>query len=291
MHKMRALIPGFVLLIILVAVGCDDDCPDCPDFVTPLGHTRGTLMLSPGAVMPDLQVYSNGAVAPNLDSVKVGDSLIGRQYWNLSSQSAYADAHWVIHFNETGDTTTFMYEHGDDARISVWGEGRFSFCQLRILDPFLAAAQITDPTPNTDTIAPGGSDTIYWDKVEFADYYAIMIAWLVTSGGGSQYTFNYYYTTDTSFIITGAMQPPDSMLSFNVHVTPFNGPDPQTGQTNWTGTLLDGVVYSIGYDGMTTIIVRSPVTPPEKQLPEPGAEYREHSPESIVACVYKKYAK
>ena len=107
MFKMQMLIPGFLLLIILAAVGCDDDCPDCPDLFTPLGHARGGLMLAPGAVMPELQVFSNGAVAPNLDSVKVGDSLVDRQNWNLYSQYSFVDAHWAIYFTETGDTSTY----------------------------------------------------------------------------------------------------------------------------------------------------------------------------------------
>ena len=35
----------------------------------------------------------------------------------------------------------------------------------------------------------------------------------------------------------------------SVNVTPFTGPDPRTGETNWTGTLLGGRVYSMGeYD-------------------------------------------
>jgi len=294
MHKIQMIIACLALLILLAAIGCsnNDECASCPDLTTPLGHARGSLVLAPGAtIMPELQVFSNGAVAPNLDSVKVGDSLVDKNYWNVAGQISFADAHWVISFFETGNPSTYMYEHGDAATIRIWGEGRSSSCQVKILDPNLATANITIPVAMADTISPGGSDTVYWNKVEHVDYYAVMIAWFVTSGGDSRYVFAYYYATDTSFIVTGAMSPPDSVLNFNVHITPFNGPDPRTGQSNWSGALLDGVVYSYGYNAMTTIVVRSPIGSPEKALSEWMIEQPERSPEEMVANVYKKFEK
>jgi hypothetical protein len=293
MHKMQVILLGFGLLLMLAIIGCgDDDCPACPDLVTPLGYTQCALILSPGAnIVPGLEVFSYGAVAPSLDSVKVGDSLVDRLSWELAIRWPYADAHWLIGFHEDGDTGTFMYEHGDVATIDVWGEGRSSACQVKILNPDSAIANITDPAYLVDTIAPGGSDTVFWNTVEHVDYYAVMIAWLVQLGGDINYTFDYHYATDTSFIITGAMQPPDSVLEFNMHVTPFNGPDPRTGRSNWSGTLLDGVVCSYGYQNSTTIVIRSPIGPPPKALPKPAAGYPERNSEEIVASVYKKYGK
>lgn len=293
MQKKCMVVSVFGLLLVLAAAGCSDkECASCPDpAVTPLGYTKAALQLNPGAVVqPSLEVFGNGMVAPNLDSVKIGDSLVNRRDWMMTSGSMYADAHWAIVFSEDGDTSTYMYEHGDTATISVWGEGRSSSCRVKILSRNSAIAYITTPAYQADTIAPGASDTVFWNRVEHADYYAVMVPWRVISGGSAMWHFDYYYATDTSFIVAGAMQP-DSLINFDVQVTPFNGPDPQSGQTNWRGTLLDGVVFSAGYPGMTNIVIRPPITMAARAL-SPAAEERPNvSPEEMVSNVYKKFGK
>jgi len=286
MHKMRMVGLSFGLLLMLAAAGCNnDDCASCPDAVTPLGHAKGWLVLTPGTRMPELEVFGNGSVAPNLDSVKVGDSLVNRQEWQLAEgPNAYADAHLIIPFYEDGDPSTFMYDPGDTAIIRVWGEGRSSFCRVKLLYRDSATVHITTPTSMADTIAPGGSDTVYWNRVEHADYYAIMVPWWVTPG---YWFFTYYYATDTSFIITGDMMP-DSVTRFDVQVTPFNGPDPRTDKTNWSGKLLDGVVICAGQNSYTTIIVRSPMLSPREASSQAAEERPKLSSEEIVANVYKQ---
>ena len=140
MRKMQLALFGFGLLVMLVVVGCKDDCAICPEpEVTPLGHAQGSLILAPGATIPHLEIFGSGAIAPNLDSAKVGDSLIGWQFWSMMSNTPYADAHWRISYHETGDASTFMYDHGDLATIMVWGSGRSAACQLKILEPGTAA--------------------------------------------------------------------------------------------------------------------------------------------------------
>lgn len=292
MCKTPMIVLGFGLLLVLVAVGCgeNDECASCPEPVTPAGHARGALILAPNAFMPFLEVMSNGAVAPNLDSVKVGDSLVGRQYWTLSGPIDFCNVYWSLSFSETGDPSTFMYRHGDFATINVWGEKGSASCRLKILNPAIAAAQITDPAPVADTITPDGSDTVFWNSVEHVDYYAVMIAWYVTPGL-DRHIFDYYYAADTSFIIDGAMFPPYSVREFNIHITPFTGPDPQSGRTNWSGPLLDGVVYSFGNQSTTTIIVRPLIGSAQKVPPKPAPEYREQRPEDMVANVYKRFEK
>jgi hypothetical protein len=174
------------------------------------------------------------------------------------------------------------------ATITVWGEGRSSSCRFAVLNPDSAQAHITDPLVYADTIAPGAPDTVYWNKVDHVDYYAVMIAWFSPI---NWYTFYYYYATDTSFVITGSMQPDDSIIEYNVHITPFNGPDPRSGRSNWDGTLLDGIVCSYGWQDRTTIVFNtSPalakpgVSGSMKPAPAPSAE-------DIVSNVYKKYGK
>jgi hypothetical protein len=291
MNKMRMIVAGFGLLLILMIMGCGDDkCPSCPDQATFPGHVRGSLILNPGAVIQMMEVYGNGAVAPNLDSVKVGDSLVNKSSWSLFVSSSLADAHWAIFFGETGNAVTYMYEQGDTATVGVWGEGRSSSCRLKVIDPNQTVANVTNPAWMADTINPGEADTVFWNKAEYADYYAVMLAWQVYSGGSGHYIFSFHYATDTSFIVTGAMQP-DSLINFDVVVTPFTGPDPRSGRGNWTGTLLDGVLYSFGGYDYTTIVIRPPVVPAGVDLPRPVEKRPEWSSGEIVGNLYKQYAK
>lgn len=290
MSTKRIILIAVGLLAVAALIGCgDDDCASCPETFTPLGHARGVLSLAPGTMMPMLQIYSNGAVAPNLDSVKVGDSSVSKEFWNLNASVAYADAHWEVNFFETGDTSTYMYDPGDLATISVWAEGRSSVCRVKILNPMLTATQVTDPTPYADTVSPGESDTLYWLKADDADYYAIMFAWYVVPL--DRYIFSYYYSTDTTFVVTGAMQPAETAIEFNVHVTPFNGPDPRTGQSNWSGNLLDGVVYSYGQQSSTTIVIDQLLAASKGISPGATKAMPEVSAEEIVGNVYKKYGR
>lgn len=292
MNKLAIIILVLAMLIIAAFVGCsDDNCASCPgsETIIPLGTAHGVLTLLHGASMLKLDVSSYGAAAPNLDSVKVGDSLVDQQSWHVAFYWPYADAHSFLDYTESGDSSTFMYEPGDIASISIWGEDRSSVCRLKILSPELAAAQITDPAPDADTIAPGRSETIYWHRVANVDYYAIMIAWYVLPL--DDYTFAFYCTTDTSFVVSGAMEPVDTILSFDVIISPFNGPDPLSGKSNWSGNLLDGVVYSPGHADFTTVVIDQPPTvlrrvsaTAMKALPEANAA-------EIIAKVYEKYRK
>jgi hypothetical protein len=84
---------------------------------------------------------------------------------------------------------------------------------------------------------------------------------------------------------------PDSLINFDVVVTPFTGPDPRSGRGNWTGTLLDGVLYSFGGNDYTTIVIRPPVVPAAVDLPRPVEKRPEWSSGEIVGNLYKQYAK
>ncbi len=281
------------LLALAALIGCsDDDCASCPEPVTPpLGTARAFFILAPSATFapPFFEVTGHGEVMPNLDSMKVGDSLIDKDGWMIQWPWEFAAAGWTIQFVESGDTSTFMYHHGDMATITLWGEGRSSSCRLRVLFPESAQVHITEPLLYADTIAPGGSDTLFWNKVNYVDYYAIMIAWYLPSI--DYYTFEYYYATDTSFVITEAIQPDEITTYFNVHVTPFNGPDPRTGATNWDGTLLDGAVCSFGRQDYTTIVFDQPLASTKPYGPEAMKALPEISAGEIIDNVYKKYGK
>ncbi len=282
----KFLITGLAFgLLMLMGAGCgDDDKATGPTKATPLGYAKGQIILVPHTGM-QLEIFGNGAVTPNLDSIRVGDSLVNELEWSMESDLMFADAYWEIPFSEDGDALTFMYDPGDTAVIDVWGEGRSSTCRVKLLNPAQSEAEIISPAWFADTITPDESDTVYWHKVEQADYYAIMMPCAHYSG---PWIFSYYCATDTFFIITGDMLP-DSVVQCDVVVSPFNGPDPRTDQTNWTGNLLDGVVYSAGGHGYTSIIIGSPPPSPAGTASHIQPEHANWNGQAIVAKVYEKY--
>lgn len=288
MSRKQIVMIAVALMTLAALIGCgNDDCTSCPETVKVLGHARGSLQLLPAAYMPALHVFSDGAVAPNLDSLKVGDSLVDKLFWTVESDLPFGDAHLRISFLELGDTSNYMYKHGDLATITAWGQGRSSVCRLKVFNSSTAAAHVTHPFPNFDTIAVNGADTIFWNKVEHVDYYAVMIAWYVFPPG--QYKFAYYYSTDTSFVVNESIWPAGGVMHLNVHITPFGGPDPRTGRSNWTGNLLDGVVYSIGEQSSTTVQVEQLITAPNGPGPASLEAPPAPSADEIVAAVYDKY--
>ena len=195
---------------------------------------------------------------------------------------------WMINYQEGGDPATYMYQHGDTAVITVWGEGRSSSCHLKILDVSAAAAQITSPLRHADTIALGQVDTVFWNTVDQIDYYAVMIPWWLDAPEFSGWTFEYYYATDTFFVVTGDMHP-QFLDHFDVVITPFTGPDPRTGLSNWTGDFLDGVVYSFGDNNTTTIHIAAD-GPVAKATPRTASESsRDWNARDIVRNVYSRY--
>ena len=283
MHKYLAV--GLLFGLALLIAGCGDDKVTGPTATTPLGFARGEIHISPNTTMQQLLIFGNGAVTPNLDSIKVGDSLISRSTWSMFANGLFADAHWQISFIEDGDLSTLMYSNGDTAEIKVWGERRFSSCRVKLIEPEYVHASITSPIMLADTIAPGQSDTVYWHDIPGVDYYAIMVPWLHYTEG---WIFQFHYAADTSFIINGDMMP-DSVGQCDVVVTPFNGPDPRTDRTNWTGNLLGGVVYSVGGFTYTSIIISAPPTVPSAKLAQASFTQPVMSSDEIVAKVYEQF--
>jgi hypothetical protein len=288
MRKSWLVLLGCGLMLILFAAGCDEDeCMSCPDdpVVTPLGFTDGSLSLAPSAMLTECHVYGYGAVAPNLDSVMVGDSAVPKSDWEIVFMPSPAGIHWKLNFIEDGIPSTFMYEHGDVATVRMWGNGRSGACQLKVLHPEPGRANITSPAPFEDTIASHESDTIYWNTVEHADYYAVTLGYTPVGG-----TFAYYfdYTVDTSFVVTGTMQG-NPLTQVGIAVTPFTGPDPRSGASNWTGNLLSGAIYSFGYWDEITIYVEHSVTAPPSGRSPAEVTRPEMTPAEMVGRVYEKY--
>ena len=84
---------------------------------------------------------------------------------------------------------------------------------------------------------------------------------------------------------------PDSAMRYDVVVTPFTGPNPQTGLTNWNGTLMDGIIYSYGSFAVTSVVIRQPLPTANTALAVPTEARPEYNAEEIVVNVYKQSRK
>ncbi len=288
MNKFLVAGLAFGLLMILV-IGCsDDDCATCPETNAPLGYGTGVVEYTTNGLWMNLFVYGHYSAIPVLDSARVGDSLFRRQDFGGGSNGAVKSGH-LLTFYEEGDSTTYMYDLGDTAVITIWGEGRASTCRIELLsETYELTPQMISPScTSCDTISQGESDTLVWHSVEFADYYAVMLTWVLESG---YWIESYNYTTDTVLIVDGALIPDSTYLCY-VTITPFNGPDPRTETSNWTGTLLDGRLFSVGGNGGTDLIVIPASPSPRRASPQAAETRPERSAAEIVANVYKTYGK
>ena len=282
------LIASLAVMALCCSCGDDDECPTCPGITKPLGFTNGSLFLDPEAYMYDMRIYGYGAVPPNVDSVIIGDSSVHVDDIDYDYEYEYEDAFWEIYFDEDGSEATYMYDHGDTAVVKVYGEGRSSTCHLVILDADSAEAEIISPDYDDDTVSNTESVTVHWNSVELVDYYAILLEFRDSPNGQSDWYYMFDYTLDTFYTVTPDMYP-DSLRYFYVNVTPFTGPDPRTGNTNWTGNLLAGRLYSFGWDDYTRIqgwnqpvIIRTT----GKIAVE---ERKQWTPEEIVQGVYDRF--
>ena len=243
------------LLAMTLVVGCsDDDCTTCPEVSTPKGYVYGTLVLDPEAYLDDMQIHGYGAIPPNIDSVKVGDSLVDPDDWDYEYEWEYEDNFWEIYFDEDGSTDTYMWNNGDIATVKVWGEGSVSTCSLKMLDDDTSVTEVIQPLYD-DTIDFDENVTVHWTTAKDADYYSVWLEYRTVVNGSSLWLYHYDYSLDTTYAIDASAFP-DSLVYFYVNVTPFNGPDPRTGESNWTGGFLVGRLYSYGEEDYVRIQIR-----------------------------------
>lgn len=247
------------LLAMMLVVGCsdDDECTTCPEVSTPKGYVYGTLVLDPEAYLDDMQIHGYGAIPPNIDSVMVGDSLVDPDDWDYDYYWKYEDNYWEIYFDEDGDADSYMWENGDIATVKVWGEGGASTCMLKLLDDDTSWTEVVEPAYD-DTIDIDEDFTVHWTPAKDADYYSVWLEFRTSYNGNSVWYYRYSYSLDTTFSVD-ASNFPDSLLYMYVDVTPFNGPDPRTGKTNWTGGFLSGRLYSYGQEDYVRIQIRQPI--------------------------------
>jgi len=287
MHKIRMLGLLFGALLMLLVAGCgDDDCASCPDTVTSLGFGRGVVSYRDVGLWQVISISGYSVMPPVLDSVRVGDSLLSHEEFGVVGCGNVGS---MIEFYEGSNSTTRMYDLGDTAVTTVWAQGRSSTCRVKLLDQSHSTIEIISPASSgSDTLSQTGSDTLRWHSVEHADYYAIELWWWYSIL--DNWMSSHYYTTDTAFIITGAMVP-DSMYYCEVTLTPFNGPDPRTDKGNWAGNLLDGVVLSVGSNSGTSFVVSSANPSLRGPSPQVAREKPDLSAVEIVAKVYEKYGR
>jgi hypothetical protein len=284
-----------LVLLSFIVVGCGDDetkdCPTCPtsqDEVTPKGFVVGSIYLAPETYIYDMWIFGYGAIPPNIDSMKVGDSLLyGEDYFDYSYIREYHDNFWTVDFDEDG--TGYMYQHGDMATMMFYGNGMSSSCTVKILNADSAEVSISSPAYDDDTLTSTDSVTVTWDKSYDADYYSVFVEFCC--GQNYDYIYKYYYTLDTTFMVTPDMAP-DSLRYLYVNITPFTGPDPRTGESNITGDYLTGKVFSFGWYDYTRVRGVYPPPVPGKAVAGSGIEEPPHarmSPAQVIENLYKQY--
>jgi len=230
------------MLTFIMVISCDDDdCAPCPTYTTPLAWTNGYANLD-SYMYFYTDIMSHGGADPNIDSVKVDDSLC-----NLESSYyyTYGDPYYYASFDEDSDGNP-EYVSGDTAVFTMYGDNRSSTCRLVLLDYYDDEADMIIPDDGDTTLTYGESFTCVWTKVDNAEWYGLELNYQVDSSGSNKYINIYTYTTDTTYTIG------DTLYGYPVervyfYALPTTGPNPATNESNWVGDLCSGKLYSYSY--------------------------------------------
>lgn len=242
----------FLSCLIWAGCGGDDECPSCPESVAPPpAWIDGKINLYFGQTQLNLDIFQHGGAYLTIDSVRVGDSAcpVDTGYWWNES-----DPHWDVDFDESGDD--YMYHSGDQATVTVYGNGSSSTCRLVVLDEREDELLWIAPVLGA-SFAPGENITCTWHKLDVAEWYGIEVKIRRTQEGGFHWENSYYFTFDTTYMLTANLLG-DSIDYLYVYVLPTTGPDPTSTAGNWTGDLAEGKLYSSGRYDYTRIYIRDP---------------------------------
>ena len=100
MRKILIILTGLLILTFIMVISCDDDdCAPCPIYTTPLAWTNGYVYLDHYMYFYT-DIMSHGGADPNIDSVKVDDSLCSLE---SSYYYTYGDPYYYASFDEDSD--------------------------------------------------------------------------------------------------------------------------------------------------------------------------------------------
>lgn len=274
--KKLILLLSLTAIAVFIAAGCgDDDCPNCPSEVDTvvidqeyLVYLDGFVTLTPETWL-DMDGFGAGGAIPHIDSFAVGDSV---------STDYYATNWWYArdpYFYLTWDedvTPPYMYESGDLATVTVWGDNRSSSATVTILDWENDYPEMLVPS-GTDTIVPPANDMEFsWSRVALAEWYAVQIYYELDSLGVTIESQYIGYTYDTTFTVSSSYVGYPVDLG-EIYVVAITGPDPESGIGNWEGDYASGKLYSIGGESFARVSFQGvTASKPVVQFEEPMNE-------------------
>ncbi|MEW6411985.1 MAG: hypothetical protein AB1483_05860 [Candidatus Zixiibacteriota bacterium] len=294
------IVIGLVALAMFIAAGCgDDDCPSCPTNVDTLtvtdtvevpqefpAYVSAYLQLDPYAYF-NADILGNGGANPWADSFAVGETVVS--YIDASYWWHEAEPYFWIEWEE-GGTAPYMYESGDLAAVTIWGnDGMSSTASVVILDYDADASVIMVPSLYDTSVYYGNDMEFAWSRVENAEWYGVELNYRVdTSGTGQFRWYNVYtYTYDTTMIVQDTMMgyPVDRV---HIYALPTTGPDPESYTGNWEGDYATGKLYSISYYAYAVVYFENE-GPTYKAAVDRSAEIPAKSPGEIIEAVYEAY--
>lgn len=281
---------GFVIVALLIAAGCgDDDCPNCPAEVDTVYLPEERMVWADGyiALWPytwvGIDCFGNGGAIPRIDSFAVGDSVSTESWhtwwWHESDPYIYLD--W-----SEDETEPFMYESGDLATVTIWGNNMSGSAAVVILDYDDDATDMVVPS-GSDTIVPPGNEMEFsWLRVANAEWYGIELLCQLDTGFVPFEKSYYSYTFDTVFTVPSTM---DNMtvLQADIWVLPTTGPDPESGLGNWEGDYVTGKLYSVSQTAYSRVAFVGPAQSVPRVINDQSGSPR--TPESILRGLRSTY--
>ncbi|MDZ7860325.1 MAG: hypothetical protein U5O15_06615 [Candidatus Krumholzibacteriota bacterium] len=275
MLKNRLVFLVLVVMAALFIVGCGDDDEVAGPTSGPATFTNGEIYTYSGnGLYFGVYMHVQGGGYPDIDSIKVDTALVDvdESYW-----WSYADPYWYAYYYEGKDPSD--YESGDSVRVSMYGSGLSSSCNIKILDYDDDEPEIITPASGT-TVDTSATVKVVWNKVENAEYYAIRTELYTGS-----WEYNNTYTRDTTYTVPAEFTG-ENVDYFYVYVLSTCGPDPANYNGNWTGELTNGYLYShSGYD-YTRVYVDPTVTAKVKSVGKEDDAAPNVTPREIIQGLY-----
>ena len=261
MFKKTAFLFAALALCFIIS-GCgDDDCNPVSNDTKPALLVRGYATVGP-SLWNYFRVYGLNSVLPEVDSIKVGDSLceiksINSEYYTFS----YLEAQ----YSNPGDSDRFSA--GDSVAVDIFFPSGSARGKIELLDAGEDMVEnLTGQLP--ESIPVDGSFDITWSDSPEADWYIVTIL-LSPSNPVYNSQYRYYYTTDTTYTIDGHPTSFDSTY-LSVYVAPIAGPLPDENRDCFDGNLVLGSLFSVAASTtIGAIWVQDTNPPPDAEITIP----------------------
>lgn len=237
-RKIIVCILGLVLIIALF-ISCDDE-------TVVVGNGPEYLIIGDVLMRPYLEILGNihpvNGQSCDIDSIKFADSLC-----KIIKNVYYVDGtNYNYSFSYRNQADSLRYGSGDIAPLHIYRDNEIVSAYIKLLKVPDDTVNIVSPDYN-ENFAVNDPVPLIWNKVAHADWYSVTYIYDTSDVFGSEITYHYETTTDTTFTIPQTDHITNGQ--YIIYITSISGPVPgSTG--NIDGADMVGTIYGSATPGV-----------------------------------------